>query len=101
MITVVRNPLLTEKSNKMSSSRQYAFEVEPSANKIQIKSAIESMYEVNVTSVRTVRVKGKVKSRYTKRGWQIGRTNLRKKAYITLKVGQTLDIVEGEAGAED
>jgi large subunit ribosomal protein L23 len=58
------------------------------------------MFDVDAVSVRTVRTKGKVKTRMTRKGMQVGRTNLRKKAYVTLKQGQTIDIVSGE-GAED
>ncbi len=100
MITVLKAPVLTEKATKVGHLNQYVFEVDPSANKIQIKAAIKQMFDVDAVSVRTVRLKGKVKSRYTRRGWQIGRTNLKKKAYVTLKAGQTIDIVSGE-GAED
>ena len=100
MITVLRKPVVTEKATKVGTQNQYVFEVEPSANKIQIKAAIKQMFDVEAISVRTVRLKGKVKKRYTRGGWQIGRTNLKKKAYITLKAGQTIDIVAGE-GAED
>ena len=53
------------------------------------------MYEVNVTSVRTVRIKGKVKARMTKKGYIRGKMPLRKKAYITLKEGQSIEIVSG------
>lgn len=80
MITVLKSPVVTEKATKVGQQNQYVFLVDPSANKIQIK--------------------GKVKQRYTRSGWQIGKTNLKKKAYITLKAGQTIDIVAGE-GAED
>ncbi len=100
MITVLRRPLLTEKATKVGHNRQYVFEVEPSANKIQIKAAIKAMFDVDAESVRTVRIKGKVKSRFTRRGLQVGKTNLKKKAYVTLKEGQTIDIVSGE-GAEE
>lgn len=100
MITVLRRPVVTEKATKVGTQNQYVFEVDPSANKVQIKAAIKQMFDVEAISVRTVRLKGKVKQRYTRSGWQIGRTNLKKKAYVTLKAGQTIDIVAGE-GAED
>jgi len=100
MITVLKNPIITEKATKITHLRQYVFEVETSANKVQIKNAIESMFSVDVDSVRTVRVKGKNKVRMTKKGIMRGKTNLKKKAYITLKEGQTIDVVTGE-GAEE
>ncbi len=101
MITVLRKPVITEKATKVGNQGQYVFEVEPSANKVQIKAAIKQMFDVDVASVRTVRIKGKVKQRFTRRGLMVGKTNLRKKAYITLKPGQTIDIVSGEGGNEE
>ena len=100
MITVLKSPVVTEKATKVGQQNQYVFEVDPSANKVQIKAAIKQMFDVEAVSVRTVRIKGKVKQRYTRGGWQVGKTNLKKKAYVTLKEGQTIDIVAGE-GAED
>lgn len=100
MINVLRKPLLTEKATKVGHSNQYVFEVAPEANKLQIRQAIKAMFDVDAVSVRTVRTKGKVKTRMTRRGMQVGKTNLKKKAYVTLKQGQTIDIVSGE-GNED
>ena len=100
MITVLRAPIITEKATQLGQQGQYVFEVDPSANKMQIKNAIKQMFDVDAVSVRTVRTKGKLKSRFTRQGWQIGRTNLVKKAYVTLKEGQTIDIVSGEGGED-
>ena len=100
MITVLRKPLITEKATKVGHLNQYVFEVAPDANKLQIRAAIKQMFDVDAVSVRTVRTKGKVKSRMTRQGLQIGRTNLKKKAYVTLKEGQTIDIVSGEGNKE-
>ena len=99
-MTVLKAPVITEKATKVGQNNQFVFEVEIFANKLQIRQAIKQMFDVDVVSVRTVRVKGKVKSRMTRQGLQVGRTNLKKKAYVTLKDGQTLDIVSGE-GTED
>ncbi len=101
MITVLRKPVITEKATSVGYLRQYVFEVDPNANKVQIRAALKQMFDVEVDSIRTVRTKGKVKSRMTRRGVQTGRTNLRKKAYVTLKEGQTIDVVAGEGGSED
>jgi large subunit ribosomal protein L23 len=101
MIQIIKRPIITEKASKMQASRQYCFEVTPDANKIQIKQALEQLFEVNIISVRTTLIKGKVKRRMTKKGLMVGRKPLRKKAYITLKQGQTLDIVSGEAEGND
>lgn len=99
MIEVIEKPVVTEKAHKLGEQGQYVFQVMPNANKIQIKEAIEKMFEVNVVSVRTVRVKGKIKSRITKKGIMRGKTAMRKKAYITLKKGQTIDVVSGATGS--
>ncbi|MDQ1265231.1 MAG: large subunit ribosomal protein [Bacteroidota bacterium] len=100
MIDIIKKPVVTEKAMKLGVARQYAFIVNPNANKIEIKKAIEEMFEVQVQSVRTVRVKGKQKSRITRKGLMRGKTSLRKKAYITLKEGHTIDIVSGAAESE-
>ncbi len=100
MITVLKRPVITEKASKLNQHGQYVFEVDPNANKIQIREAIKSMFDVDPVSVRTVRIKGKVRRRFTRKGVQQGRTNLKKKAYITLKEGQTIDIVAGEGGED-
>lgn len=97
MIEIIKRPLLTEKAMKNNATGIYAFEVTSNANKIEIKKAIESLFEVEVESVRTLRIKGKNKIRQTRRGIMRGRTPNRKKAYITLKKGQTIDLVTGAA----
>jgi large subunit ribosomal protein L23 len=100
MINVLRRPVITEKASKLNLINQYVFEVDPNANKIQIREAIKAMFDVDPVSIRTVRIKGKVRRRMTRKGIQQGRTNLKKKAYITLKAGQTIDIVAGEGSEE-
>lgn len=95
MYEIIRKPIITEKAMSMSDSRQYAFEVDPQANKIEIKRAVEGLYEVKVDNVRTLRVKGKNKSRFTRKGLMKGKTRLRKKAYVTLKEGFSIEIVSG------
>jgi large subunit ribosomal protein L23 len=99
MIEIIRKPLITEKAMKLSAHGQYVFSVSPKANKLEIKKAIEELFEVNVESIRTARIKGKVKSRFTRKGLMRGKTALVKKAYVTLKEGQTIDIVSGATGA--
>lgn len=98
MIQVLKRPVITEKAMKLAELGQYVFECHPDANKIQIKQAIEEMYEVNVISVRTARIKGKRKMRYTKRGLMRGSTALKKKAFIRLKEGQEIELVSGAQG---
>lgn len=100
MLQIIKKPLITEKAMMLSESRQYAFEVDPAANKIEIKKAVEEMFEVEVVNVRTLRVKGKRKMRYTRRGWMKGHTPLRKKAYVTLKEGYEIELVSGAGNNE-
>lgn len=98
MIEVIKKPIVTEKAMKLGTLRQYVFEVNKDSNKIEIKKAIEKMFEVNVVSIRTTTVKPKFTMRYTRKGILRGKTHLKKKAYITLKEGQTIDIVTGTPG---
>jgi len=95
MSSILKKPLITEKAMKLSEIGQYVFDVDTDANKIEIKKAVEKMFEVNVVSIRTARLKGKVKSRFTRKGLMRGKTALRKRAYVTLKKGQTIELVSG------
>lgn len=89
---ILIKPLLTEKMNVQGEKlNRYGFIVDPRANKIQIKDAVESMYNVVVTDVNTCNYMGKVKSRYTKSGMLVGRSNNFKKAIVTLKDGEKID----------
>jgi large subunit ribosomal protein L23 len=97
MIGVIRKPLVTEKAMKLGGQGQYAFLVNPKANKIEIRRAVEEMFEVDVVSIRTMKVKGKMKTKLTKTGMMRGNTPSKKKAIVTLKEGQTIDLVSGEA----
>jgi len=89
---ILRKPLLTEKVTQLTEKlNRYAFIVDPRANKIQIKEAIEKMYGVNITDVNTMRYVGKLKTRNTKAGAVSGRVAAYKKAIITLKDGEAID----------
>lgn len=98
MINLIKKPLITEKANMLNARGQYVFEVDPKANKIEIKKAIEEMFEVNIVSIRTARVKGKIKTKITRGGLMRGKTPTRKKTIITLKEGQTIDVVASAPG---
>lgn len=91
---IIRRPVLTEKINTLKDKRQYAFEVDSSANKIQIGKEIEKRFNVTVTSVRVQTVKGKKKSQLTRRGRFEGRTRTWKKVIVTLKEGQSIEYAE-------
>ena len=89
---VLKKPLLTEKISQLTEKlNRYAFIVDPRANKIQIKGAIETMYGINIVAVNTMRYVGKLKSRNTKAGAISGRAAKYKKAIITVKDGETID----------
>lgn len=93
MRTVLKRPLLSEKSMSMNEQGQYVFEVRTDANKIEIRKAVEERYKVGVTSVRTITIRPKTKMRMTRRGYIVGKTPQRKKAVVTLRAGQTIDVV--------
>ena len=83
---------LSEKTNQFSSTGRYVFKVAPTANKIEVKNAIEKVYEVHVVKVNMLNVSGK-KRRY---GKSFGRTSDWKKAIVTLKTGERISgLAEG------
>ena len=85
-------PLVTEKmTNITEKQNKFGFIVRPEANKIEIAKEVEALYNVTVTAVNTARYAGKNKSRYTRSGLIKGRTNAFKKAFVTLKEGDTID----------
>ena len=88
----LKKPILTEKASALTEkSNRFTFKVEPKANKLQIKAAIEKMYGVNIVALNTMVVVGKMKSRNTKGGIVSGRSPKFKKAIVTLKDGETID----------
>ena len=87
---VIIQPLITEKvMTAMQRHNTYAFRVNPEANKLEVKHAIEKAFNVKVKNVRTLRVRGKVKRYKFARGQQ----PTWKKAIVTLQEGHRLDIV--------
>ena len=89
---ILQKPIVTEKMTKKGEAlNQYGFVVDKKADKSQIKTAIESFYNVDVASVNTMICRGKNKVRYTKAGVLKGKTSSFKKAIITLKEGQNID----------
>ncbi|MBW7936029.1 MAG: 50S ribosomal protein L23 [Flavobacteriales bacterium] len=91
MATNLIKPIITEKMTAMAAKQRYGFRVDKRANKLEIKTAIESMYGVSITDVNTMNYIGKKSVRYTKRGFSSGRKNAFKKAIVTLKDGETID----------
>ncbi|MEO0403917.1 MAG: 50S ribosomal protein L23 [Bacteroidota bacterium] len=95
MSQVLIRPLITEKTSADSeANNRFGFVVAKSANKIQIKRAVETKYNVDVTAVRTINVDGKKRSRYTKTGIVNGRSRSYKKAIISVAEGQTIDLYD-------
>ena len=91
-MNILLKPIVTEKMTSQGDKfNRYGFLVAKSANKLQIRKAVEELYTVTVASVNTMRYGGKVKSRNTKSGLLIGRTAATKKAIVTLAEGNKID----------
>ena len=86
---IIKRPVISEKSTILSEKdNKYVFEVSLDANKIQIKKAVEEIFKVGVTKVRTMRMRGKLK----RVRLQYGRTPEWKKAIVTLKKGDSIEL---------
>ena len=85
---IIYAPVITEKSETAKGEGKYTFKVDPRANKIEIKAAIEKIFNVKVKSIRTLNVKPKKR----RIGRYPGLTNRTKKAIVTLAEGQTIDL---------
>ncbi len=92
MIGIIYRPIVTEKITILQEKGRYAFEVDPKANKIDIARAVEKRFNVTVTNVRTMNMKGKTKSQMTRKGRFVGKTSHYKKAIITLKEGDKIEL---------
>ncbi|MGA2622346.1 MAG: 50S ribosomal protein L23 [Bacteroidota bacterium] len=94
MVGIIYRPIVTEKSTKLQDKRQYVFEVDLNANKVDIARAVSKKFSVTVTNVRTVNYGGKTKTQLTKRGKFSGRTSQFKKAIVTIKEGEKIEFFE-------
>ncbi len=85
---VIVRPLLTEKSSNAQADNVYTFQIAPKVNKIQVRQAVESIWNVKVKAVRTMNCKGE------ERRNRFGRfkTKTKRKAYVTLKEGYSIEI---------
>ena len=95
---IILRPVVSEKSIDESGRGKYTFAVHQDANKIQIKAAIEKLYEkekVTVVSVNVLTTKSKEKRRGTRRGRITGYTTPWRKAIVTLAPGQKIEFFEG------
>ena len=90
---IIIKPIVTEKQTAVTDKKpnRFGFRVSPDANKLEIKKAVEEMYNVSVESVNTMNYSGKRKSRYTKSGIINGKQAAYKKAIVTLKEGEIID----------
>ena len=89
---ILIRPLVTEKMTAIQEKQgKFGFIVDRSANKIEIKKAVEKAYGVNVLAVNTIRYDGKRKTRFTKTGIIEGRSQGYKKAIVKLAAGETID----------
>ncbi|MBQ6747983.1 MAG: 50S ribosomal protein L23 [Paludibacteraceae bacterium] len=91
-MSLIIKPIVTEKMTAAGEKlNRYGFMVDRTANKVEIKKAVEEMYNVQVVDVNTLIVAPKLKQRWTKSGLLRGKTNSYKKAIVTLKEGETID----------
>lgn len=91
MHDLLLKPIITEKTTMLMSDGKYTFKVSLHANKIEIRKAVESVFNVKVKSVATIRVLGKVK----RMGKFEGKRSDYKKAVVTLQEGETIEFFEG------
>jgi len=97
---ILLSPILSEKTNLLSTQNKYVFKVNIKSNKLQIKSAIEKRFNVKIEKVSTMIFKGKTKNFTIRSGGNVIRTSGNrkdwKKAIVTLFEGQKIDLVEGD-----
>ncbi len=95
MHEILIRPLITEKmSNLTADYNKYGFLVIPKANKIEIAKAVENKFNVHVVDIKTVNHPGKIKTQFRKSGRFTGKTARYKKAIVTLREGETIDLFE-------
>jgi len=88
---VIVRPIVSEKSYSGIERNTYTFLVDPRANKTEIKEAVQTIWDVRVTSVNTLKRRGKMK----RRGYIRGRRPDEKRAVVTLAEGDSIEIFEG------
>ena len=98
---ILIRPIFTEKMSRLEEERKYSFQVMVGANKLEVKKAVEMMFDVSVKKVSTSNRSGKKKNMTVRSGGRTIRTNGKrsnwKKAIITLKEGDTIDLLDSEA----
>jgi large subunit ribosomal protein L23 len=89
---IIKRPVVTEKTNiQKEVFNQFTFEVDRKANRVEIKKAVEDIFNVKVIGVKTMQVQGKTR----RRGRIVGKRRNWKKAIVTLMPGQRIDFFEG------
>ncbi|MCX8125673.1 MAG: 50S ribosomal protein L23 [Dehalococcoidia bacterium] len=91
ILDIIRRPLVTEKNSLLKEKNKYAFEVVSTANKRQVKEAVELAFKVKVTDVNVITVPGKTK----RMGRRLVKSRAWKKAVVTLEPGYKIEIFEG------
>ena len=98
---ILIRPIFTEKMSRLEEDSKYSFQVMVGSNKLEIKKAVEAMFNVSVKKVSTSNRSGKKKNMTVRSGGRTIRTNGKrsnwKKAIITLKEGDTIDLLDSEA----
>lgn len=90
MYDVIKKPVITEKATSDQIDRNaYHFRVPVNANKVEIRRAVETLFDVKVSNVNTLRVSGKSR----RRGWRAGQAPNWKKAMVTLGEGYTIEVI--------
>ncbi|MCO6484712.1 MAG: 50S ribosomal protein L23 [Saprospiraceae bacterium] len=90
---ILIKPLITEKAENLSEKKnQFTFLVDRKSNKIEIRKAVEKMYNVHVSAVNTAIMPSKTRNRNTKAGFIRGSVSAYKKAVVTLAPGETIDL---------
>jgi large subunit ribosomal protein L23 len=92
-ITVLKRPLVTERSTMLKEQNKYVFEVDPRATKGQVREAVQKVFRVEVTAVNTLNASGKIRRRMGRPGFQSDW----KKAIVTIKKGQEIKFAEPKA----
>ena len=91
-MNILIKPIVTEKMTAQGEDfNRYGFVVKKEANKLEIRQAVEELYNVKVSEVNTMRYPGKRKQRNTKSGVTVGKTSSYKKAVVTLAEGEVID----------
>lgn len=97
---ILIRPIFTEKMSRLEEDRKYSFQVMVGTNKLEIKKAVEAMFDVSVIKVSTSNRSGKKKNMTVRSGGRTIRTNGRrsnwKKAIVTLKEGDVIDLLDSE-----